>query len=395
MDQSAVRVQEVGRCNPSWGELRGVVTNADHTSYVILTEPLTQHSQGLVFRDRVIEEFGSGALRFALSYDGARLAWIRRNQANGTQQIIVNDEVIHTSTAEICDLVWLDKNRLAWSDFGEPREKSSGHPSMRFFIDGVEQGDDFGFEQTLSSGGREHFVHVLQGDAVYTVLPNGEAGSPWKIQWDERFGVPQHRPSMLEVLSHGRPRVDRERAQKVSSADRCSQQLVYRGIAGPAFQEISHECYGASGAKVGYSGEVPNWVMRTYAAVGSRLSDRFAAEVASEPTKQPSLAYRVFAFLANPYFGPFYLLAESARRYQVVDNHIPWEKLYSAVYDLEYAPSGKLVAQVADRGASLMVVDSREHPAFEAIHNWRLHADGRLTYLASKGDTFYRVESLV
>lgn len=380
-------MERLGACDPAWGPLAHVIPSSDNRAFALITEPL-DGAHRIVFGGRIIAESGPyDPLRFALSFDGTKLAVARavidggkvshRIEINGVPAYDVPLSTVH-------HVEWLSNDRLAWdgwNDDGDGRVDGG----IRRFVNGKDVTDVLDFEPVIADRGR-HAIHVKEGGVAYVIRHDGSRSAPVDVapdadrwHWFDGLWSREERPA--------RPEEEWDEA-------RSRVRVHYRGVAGPGFHAIESGggmrsfALNADGTRVAYVGI-------RYSGAATAMS-RVVRGVIERAEGRGGIAARALqwpiALLFNPYFGVGHAFVESSRRYIPVDNGRAWKKGWRYAHDHFYTPDDELVVTCVDLSGARVVIAEEEGPAFDAVENvHHLADDDRVCYLARAGDDLLRV----
>lgn len=376
--------EPAGRFDPLYGHLTHVTACADNSSHAFLAED-GGGGQRAIFKGKIVAEWHAhDSPKFTLSFDGSKFASAERHVEKGARRydISVNGEHAYESALDTVHYFdWIDDERLAWEGWND------GEDGIRYVVNGNDVTGRLQFQPVLMGHGRGAVI-VHENGKRYVVFDDGSRSTAIDVPMD--VGI-------MSWREEGWPESRRNRVfpETVRDEKTGRQRVRYLGTEGPWFDEVTTDGFGGGlafdGAKqkvahVGCDYGGPAKLMgRLVGAVMQR------ADAGEDRGKRSSLWSWPVALLFNPYFGPGYVYAEASKRYRPVDGAKPWKRGYRRVHDIFYAPSGSLAAVVGDSRGMRLVVDEDEGPAFDEIYNARPAKDGRICYLARRGNDFFRV----
>lgn len=376
---------------PEWGTLRGLFPNFDNRSVVLWFhgEETRENKYGggtwqhrIVFNSEVVDGNDRVEDRFALSFDGKKLAISRRLESDPSRfEVMVNGRQIWQSEDLffVYHLNWLANDKLAWEGWYQDKQGNNvpGKSGLSYFLNGEDKTGSLVFEPF--SGGS---LRVRNSDCRWTVRDDGSTT-------DLRPACCKSITSCHCHLGESQPEI----AQPIVELDEKTQlvRVSFNGQTSEWFdgddQSLRYS-FNQDRTRVGYVGMKYSGITRK---IGRWIENKLVRIGEKGGEKIPWWGWPI-VLVYNPYTGIIHHWEEASKRYYPVNNGQTWKKGWQAVSDHFFTPDDKMVVTASTGTKQQVVIDEAEGSLFDEICNARYLKDEKcICYLARRGDKIMRV----
>ncbi len=348
----------------------------------------------LIYRDQVmdVKDEGGGMNRFALSFDGQKLARVTKRDSRRDEYfvILINGVAVYeTRITNMWHIFWLSNEELVWTGYVDN--------GPRTYVNGQDVTGKLDYQPFSDYFGNQHLgtvVRNLETGEEYAVDVNGSTVGKRALEKVESFG---HKPEgewrAYWYGQLGRRRPELGKWPKYSCLDG-GYTLTYNGVTGPFFREVFLDrelAFTEDLSSVGYI--CRNTSLLNRALSGACFGAQFCLDEVSSFMKHYFGIFGREVTRPVDWFSLQLLLhLPGTDIHQPCVNDKPWSKSYRRAEEPTFVSGSRLAVIAWPNGSNCCVsVDCDDGPLFDHVRNLKYDKSSReLSYIGIRGDEAFR-----